>query len=190
MSISNFPVFWKTPPCRCPAHSVFSCLNCSEIVPLTERMEQLDSVIPQRVRKDEACQRLTTIPGLGPVTATALVAAIGNGAAFRKGRDLAAWVGIVPTRVFLRRQAEAAGHQHDHVRLDFADSLKGNLAILRLENLPNPVRRKGCFGHRVSRETLCPLGQPEKAIGRESPIEPWLALHNHASFLGRNTRAR
>ncbi len=67
-----------------------------ELAQLTERIEQLDSVIQQRARKDEACQRLTTIPGVGPVTATALIAAIGNGAGFRKGRDLAAWVGIVP----------------------------------------------------------------------------------------------
>lgn len=46
--------------------------------------------------ENEACQRLTSIPGIGPVTATALVAAIGNGAAFRKGAILGAWVGMVP----------------------------------------------------------------------------------------------
>src|ERR1700687_5787156 len=41
-------------------------------------------------------QRLVKIPGIGPVTATAVIAAIGNGAAFRKGRDFAAWMGVVP----------------------------------------------------------------------------------------------
>jgi transposase len=45
---------------------------------------------------DPACQRLTSIPGVGPVIATALVAAVGNGAAFAKGRDFAAWLGLVP----------------------------------------------------------------------------------------------
>jgi hypothetical protein len=35
----------------------------------------------------------------------------------------------------------------------------------------------------VFRETLYPLGQPEKAIGEKSQIEPWLALHNHAACL-------
>jgi transposase len=45
---------------------------------------------------DPACQRLTGIPGVGPVIATALVAAVGNGAAFAKGRDFAAWLGLVP----------------------------------------------------------------------------------------------
>jgi transposase len=67
-----------------------------ELDQLTGRIEQMDSVIQQKAREDEACQRLTEIPGVGPVTATALVAAIGNGAAFRKGRALAAWVGMVP----------------------------------------------------------------------------------------------
>ncbi len=42
------------------------------------------------------CRRLLTIPGIGPLTATALTAAIGNGAAFRKSRDLASWLGLVP----------------------------------------------------------------------------------------------
>jgi transposase len=67
-----------------------------ELDQLTGRIEQMDAVIQKRAREDEACQRLTKIPGIGPVTATALIAAVGNGAAFRKGRDLAAWIGMVP----------------------------------------------------------------------------------------------
>lgn len=45
---------------------------------------------------DQACRRLRLIPGVGPLVATATVAAIGNGAAFRRGRDFAAWLGLVP----------------------------------------------------------------------------------------------
>ena len=41
-------------------------------------------------------QRLRQIPGVGPLVATATVAAIGNGAAFRKGREFAAWLGLIP----------------------------------------------------------------------------------------------
>jgi transposase len=67
-----------------------------ELDQLTTRVEKMDAVIQQTAREDDACRRLTTIPGVGPVTATALVAAIGAGTAFRRGRDLAAWVGIVP----------------------------------------------------------------------------------------------
>jgi transposase len=63
---------------------------------LRTRIEQMDAVIQQEARDNEACQRLIAIPGVGPVTATALVAAVGNGNGFRKGRDLSAWVGVVP----------------------------------------------------------------------------------------------
>ena len=67
-----------------------------ELDQLTERIEQMDTVIQQTAKENEACQRLTEIPGIGPVTATALVAAVGNGSTFQKGRKLAAWMGIVP----------------------------------------------------------------------------------------------
>ena len=67
-----------------------------ELEQLAARIEQMDAVLEQEARENEACQRLTTIPGVGPVTATALIAAIGNGSAFGKGRDLSTWMGIVP----------------------------------------------------------------------------------------------
>ena len=50
----------------------------------------------QMAGENEACRRLVTMPGVGPVIATAIIATIGNGAAFRKGRDFAAWLGVVP----------------------------------------------------------------------------------------------
>ena len=52
--------------------------------------------IQKMAKENEACHRLTEIPGVGPVTATALISAVGNGSAFQKGRNLAAWMGIVP----------------------------------------------------------------------------------------------
>jgi transposase len=68
-----------------------------ELEQLSARIDQLDLVILKRVKEDDACQRLTAIPGVGPVTATALIAAVGNGSAFQRGRDLAAWIGMVPS---------------------------------------------------------------------------------------------
>jgi transposase len=67
-----------------------------ELQQLAARIEQMDAVIQREADENEACQRLTTIPGVGPVTATALIGAIGNASAFAKGRDLSAWMGIVP----------------------------------------------------------------------------------------------
>ena len=45
---------------------------------------------------DPGCTRIRQIPEIGPIVPTAIVVAIGNGAAFREGRDFAAWLGVVP----------------------------------------------------------------------------------------------
>jgi len=72
---------------------------------LAVRIDEADAVIHKTAHENEACQRLLAIPGIGPVTATALIAAVGNGGAFHKGREFAAWLGIVP------RQHSTGGQQ-------------------------------------------------------------------------------
>jgi transposase len=67
-----------------------------ELDQLALQLEEADRLIQQAARENETCECLDAIPGIGPMTATALIAAIGNGAAFRQGRDFAAWVGLVP----------------------------------------------------------------------------------------------
>ena len=59
--------------------------------------------------EDEACRRLRQIPGVGPLVSTATVAAIGNGAAFRKGREFAAWLGLVPRQHSTGGKARLSG---------------------------------------------------------------------------------
>jgi transposase len=63
---------------------------------LNEEVERVSDEIGVIATEDAACQRLRQIPGVGPLVATATVAAIGNGAAFRKGREFAAWLGLIP----------------------------------------------------------------------------------------------
>ena len=67
-----------------------------ELDHLQMRIDEADAVIKKTAAENEACRRLMAIPGIGPITATAITAAIGNGAAFKKGREFAAWLGIVP----------------------------------------------------------------------------------------------
>ncbi len=69
-----------------------------EMKQLQSQIDEADAVIRKTAGEDEACQRLVAIPGVGPVTATAMIAAIGNGAAFNKGRGFAAWLGLVPAQ--------------------------------------------------------------------------------------------
>ena len=63
---------------------------------LDERIEGLSSEIEALARQDAGCERLMSVPGIGPIISSAMVAAIGAGDAFTKGRDFAAWLGLVP----------------------------------------------------------------------------------------------
>ncbi len=70
---------------------------------LDARIKALDDEFAEMARNDPAARRLATIPGIGVMNATALVAAIGDGLTFSRGRDLSAWLGLVP------RQATTGG---------------------------------------------------------------------------------
>jgi transposase len=63
---------------------------------LDERVALLDRELARRAREDAEAKRLMTIPGIGPITATALVALVPTAQAFKKGRDFAAWLGLTP----------------------------------------------------------------------------------------------
>jgi len=61
-----------------------------------EAIRTLESKLQAWHRSQQASQRLATIPGVGVITATALVATIGDGSQFKSGRHLSAWLGLVP----------------------------------------------------------------------------------------------
>ena len=66
---------------------------------LDERIEGLSTDIKGLADQELACERLMTVPGIGPIISSAMVAAIGNGAVFSKGRDFGAWLGLVPKQI-------------------------------------------------------------------------------------------
>ncbi len=70
---------------------------------LDKRITSLDKEIARRAREDEVARRLMTIPGIGPITATAIAAIAPPAETFAKGRDFAAWLGL--------RQASTGGKQ-------------------------------------------------------------------------------
>lgn len=61
-----------------------------------ECIKAYDARIAQSAREDERIKRLLAVEGIGPVSASALVAAVGDGSQFRTGRDMAAWLGLTP----------------------------------------------------------------------------------------------
>jgi transposase len=66
---------------------------------LDDRIERVTDEIEGLAKTDVSCGQLMTVPGIGPIIASATVAAIGNGDAFAKGRDFAAWLGLVPKQM-------------------------------------------------------------------------------------------
>lgn len=87
----------EEPSCSLPenARAVFLVMIDS-IRALDERIAGLDREIAQRAKADPVARRLMTIPGIGPITATALIALAPPPESFRKGRDFAAWLGLTP----------------------------------------------------------------------------------------------
>ena len=86
----------------------------SDVQAISQEIERISD-------EDVRCRQLRQIPGFGPLVSTATVAAIGNGAAFRRGRDFAAWVGVVP------RQYSTGGK----ARL-YGISRRGNIYLRRM----------------------------------------------------------
>jgi transposase len=68
----------------------------SRLLGLDEQIERLEQRITEWRRGDEACRRISEIPGVGLLTATAAVSVIGNARAFKSGREFAAYLGLVP----------------------------------------------------------------------------------------------
>jgi transposase len=69
-----------------------------QIERLKEETSRLDKHMREWHRANPDSRRLTTIPGIGVVTATALVGAIGDGKQFKSAREFSAWVGLVPNQ--------------------------------------------------------------------------------------------
>ena len=67
-----------------------------ELAALDERISSYDRRLRNLFRTNEMCQRIGKIEGIGPITATALVAAVGDQSCFKNGRQFAAWLGLVP----------------------------------------------------------------------------------------------
>ena len=75
-----------------------------ELVRLEAQMRRVEARIRRIFTATELCQRLAQVEGVGPLIATAMVAAVGDPTAFKNGRQLAAWLGLVPRQ-------QSSGHR-------------------------------------------------------------------------------
>ena len=67
-----------------------------ELVELTKKIDKYEKKLKLLARTDERSKRIQSIPGIGPITASAFIASVGAAEVFTKGRQLSAWLGVVP----------------------------------------------------------------------------------------------
>ncbi len=96
--VTSFAIEARTGELASLPNSVRStiALLCEQFLALHERIGMLEKMIQAASRKDERVKLLQTIPGVGPITASAVVATIGDPERFKSGRDFAAWIGLTP----------------------------------------------------------------------------------------------
>ena len=106
---------------------------------IDEHIEQFSGEIEAVAKSNDAYQRLLTIPGVGPLGATAMVAAIGNGAAFSRGRDSATWLGLVPQQHSTGGKPKLLGiskRGNEYLRRLFVHGARSVVTRMKRDKLP------------------------------------------------------
>jgi transposase len=94
---SKMGAWVRSPDCSLPEAAQAMCLILVEMIDrLSEQISQLNVEIASRARRDETSRRLMTIPGFGPIIATAVETMAPPANVFKRGRDFAAWMGLTP----------------------------------------------------------------------------------------------
>jgi transposase len=117
---------------------------------LDRRIAAFDAQFVRWAKENEDARRLTSIPGFGALVASALVAAVGRGESFGRGRDLAAWLGLVPRQFAAGGQIEAARDQQARRQIpaQTADPWEARAALPSVAERHTPLGRwaKGLLG--------------------------------------------
>lgn len=148
---------------------------------LDERVDQIAREIEEIGKQDRDCTRLMTVPGIGPVISTAIVAAIGGGEAFGRGRDFAAWLGLVPRQYSTGGRTTLGGiskRGNRHLRMLFVQAAR--VILLRAKNW-----EKFSFGPWLE-EAAGRLHHNKLAIALANKLAriAWSVLHNRKDFDG------
>lgn len=119
---------------------------------LDARIDALTSELTACAQSEPGCQRLMTVPGIGPLTATAIVAAVGNGQGFKRGRHFSAWLGLVPRQYSTGGQPKLLGiskRGNAYVRMLLIHGARSVLRVApkRKDALGNWLQRLSTHAH-------------------------------------------
>lgn len=121
---------------------------------IEQRLHRYDQRVAQLLQQDERCRRLAELPGVGPLTATAVVAAVGNAREFTSGRQLAAFFGLVPRhrasggRTVMLRISNRCDH---YLRMLLVEGARSALRTGERRHDPRSIWANRLKAHRGSR---------------------------------------
>ena len=126
-----------------------------ELQAFDQRLAATDHRIEQVFEADEACQRLAQLGGIGPLTATALVAAVGDATVFKNGRQFAAWLGLGPRQHSTGGKTTLFGITKGGNRYLRMLLIHGARAVLRVVDRKTDAWSRWLQGVQVRRGTNC-----------------------------------
>lgn len=145
---------------------------------IEEDLDEVNAEIEAIAKADEGCRRLLTVPGVGPVVATAMVAAIGNGSAFRRGREFATWLGLVPQQCSTGGKPKLLGiskRGNEYLRRLFIHGARSVVNRVKRERLP--------FGRWISGlEARSHANVVGVAVANKLARIAWAVLSNQTEF--------
>jgi transposase len=146
---------------------------------LDGKIESMNAEFIAIARNDQAMRRLTTIPGIGVLNATALVAAIGNADSFRHARDLGAWLGLVPQQHSTGGKARLLGitkRGNTYLRMLLVHGARAALPTLSQSDGPIGAWLKGLLSRGVHRNVAI------VALANKLARIAWAVLRKEKSF--------
>jgi transposase len=126
-----------------------------ELRALDQRIAATAQQIERIFEADEACQRLAQLAGIGPLTATALVAAVGDATEFKNGRQFAAWLGLVPRQHSTGGKTTLLGMTKRGNRYLRTLLIHGARAVLRVVDRKTDAWSRWLQGVKARRGTNC-----------------------------------
>jgi len=142
---------------------------------LDRRIAAFDAEFVRWAKENEDARRLTTIPGFGAIVASALVASVGRAESFERGRDLSAWLGIVPQQFTTGGKPKLLGiskRGNKYLRKQLIHGARAALAYVAERHADG---RKRCLNAPIamSRSSLSPTswpGSPGRCCGAENGL--------------------
>jgi len=134
---------------------------------LDRRVKRLDATMVALCRTNAICRRLAKLPGVGPVVATAIVAAVNDGRQFRSGREMAAWIGLVPRQYTTGGKPRLGGigrRANHYLRRQLIHGARAVVSRLPKHDDPRSIWLKALLARRGFNRTIVALANQTARI--------------------------